>query len=80
MAAGAGSSRPARLGHTGWREWVAAWTDDQDKRRTERFPTEDAAVIQVARRHAGGLRYYDLRHSYATWLVDDGVLPNMVSG
>jgi integrase len=26
----------------------------------------------------GHLRFHDLRHSYATWLVSDGVPPNIV--
>jgi len=27
---------------------------------------------------AGGLRFHDLRHSYATWLVSDGLPVNVV--
>jgi integrase len=42
------------------------------------FKREPAAVLHVARNQAGGLRFHDLRHSYATWLVDDGVPVNMV--
>jgi integrase len=35
-------------------------------------------VNHVSRNQAGGLRFADLRHCYATWLVDDGVPPDMV--
>lgn len=42
------------------------------------FPTEQSAVAHIAHSAAGGLRFHDLRHSYATWLVDDGVPVNMV--
>jgi integrase len=37
------------------------------------FYTEPGAVNEVAKKCTGGLRFHDLRHSYATWLVYDGV-------
>ena len=58
--------------------WMASWTDDKGHKGTATADSEDEAVTEVAHRQAGGLRYHDLRHSYATWLVDDGVPPNMV--
>ncbi len=60
----------------GW--FRAQWSDVAGVKHTERLRSETAAVNHVARHQAGGLRYHDLRHSYATWLVDDGVPPNMV--
>lgn len=42
------------------------------------FTTEREAVERVAVKASGGLRFHDLRHSYATWLVADGVPVNVV--
>lgn len=58
--------------------YEAQWTDADGTKFTETLTTETAAVHHVARHQADGLRFHDLRHSYATWLVDDGVPPNMV--
>jgi integrase len=57
----------------------AGWVDATGAELIKEFPTEREAVLHVARSCVGGLRFHDLRHSYATWLVDDGVPPNMVA-
>ncbi|MEU4608845.1 tyrosine-type recombinase/integrase [Kribbella sp. NPDC023972] len=68
---------PVRAGLLGW---VAA---EDDKFRgtwptpagdeTELFKTKAQAVKAVSRHAEGGLRFHDLRHSYASWLITSGV-------
>ena len=57
----------------------AGWVDATGATLAKEFPTEREAVLHIARSCAGGLPFHDLRHSYATWLVADGVPPNMVA-
>lgn len=40
---------------------------------TELFKTRAQAVKAVSRHAVGGLRFHDLRHSYASWLITSGV-------
>lgn len=58
--------------------WTGTWTERNGAVGSAEFATREAAVLEVAKRAIGGLRFHDLRHSYATWLVDDGVPVNMV--
>jgi integrase len=57
----------------------AGWSDDTGATLIKEFLTEREAVLHISRSCAGGLHFHDLRRSYATWLVDDGVPPNMVA-
>lgn len=58
--------------------WRAAWPTTAGAAAEAVFATERSAVEHVAEHAAGGLRFHDLRHSYATWLVSDGLPVNVV--
>ena len=64
-----------KLGHFSYR---ATWSDAAGIEWSRDFGTEREAVAEVARLGHGGLRFHDLRHSYATWLVSRGVPVNDV--
>ncbi len=67
-----------RVTEQGSDKWQAAWPDETGMEWTKEFTTEREAVEHVAYHAAGGLRFHDLRHSYATWLVSDNVPVNVV--
>jgi integrase len=56
----------------------AMWPDREGVEWSAEFTTEREAVACVAARAVGGMRFHDLRHAYATWLVTDGVPINLV--
>jgi hypothetical protein len=56
----------------------AYWQDAEGVERSAEFTTEREAAHHIELKAAGGLRFHDLRHSYATWLVSDGMPVNVV--
>ncbi|MEH1123721.1 tyrosine-type recombinase/integrase [Micromonospora sp. CPCC 206061] len=64
--------------HKSPHKYLATWPDGDGIEWSTEFTTEREAVAHIAMKAAGGLRFHDLRHSYATWLVTDGVPINVV--
>jgi integrase len=62
----------------GEHKFIATWPDGEGIEWSAEFTTEREAVAHIALKATGGLRFHDLRHSYATWLVTDGVPINVV--
>jgi integrase len=56
----------------------AEWVDEAGQKINADFGSEQDAISHLAKLGGPALRFHDLRHSYATWLVDDGVPINMV--
>ncbi|MEV5448022.1 site-specific integrase, partial [Streptomyces sp. NPDC052644] len=56
----------------------ATWRDSERAEWSAEFTTHRDAVAHVAVKAADGLRFHDLRHGYATWLVSSGVPVNVV--
>jgi integrase len=63
---------------TGPHRFLATWRDKEGTEQSAEFTTHRDAVAHVAVKAAGGLRFHDLRHGYATWLISSGVPVNVV--
>ena len=59
-------------------KWRASWKDEQGHDWATEYASQREAVAQVVKMAANGLRFHDLRHSYATWLISSGVPVNDV--
>ncbi|WP_019873983.1 tyrosine-type recombinase/integrase [Sporichthya polymorpha] len=60
--------------------WLGTWSEPSGDEQSVIRRTRHQAVIAIARSNARGLRFHELRHSYATWLVSSGVPINDVAG
>lgn len=58
--------------------FVARWLNKEGIPQKLIFDSEGDAVSHVTQHAAGGLRFHDLRHSYATWLISKKVPVNVV--
>jgi integrase len=64
--------------NAGPHRYRAVWPDRDGLEWSAEFTTEREAIACVAAKAVGGMRFHDLRHAYATWLVTDGVPINLV--
>lgn len=62
----------------GEEKFRAVWSDRSGRECSADLSSYREAVAVVAAKAAGGLRFHDLRHCYATWLVSAGVPVNVV--
>jgi integrase len=59
--------------------YLATWTDASGLSHTGIADNEPKAITMIARNAGPSLRFHDLRHSYATWLVSRGVPINDIA-
>ncbi|WP_410819633.1 tyrosine-type recombinase/integrase [Micromonospora sp. 050-3] len=67
-----------KVTETGPHRFRATWRDRESVEWSAEFTTHREAAAHVAAKAAGGLRFHDLRHGYATYLISSGVPVNVV--